>query len=105
MISRAQSVFIPRSNEERVKFAVDEGFATAGYVLPRAPRPESVAAGLDAAKATAAEILKSYAAPDTDGFDIVMECTGVESCMQAAVHVSPVRQSASVSSILTCIPS
>ncbi|KAM0788435.1 hypothetical protein ACM66B_001570 [Microbotryomycetes sp. NB124-2] len=75
-------------NEERVKFAVDQGFANAGYVLPRTPRPETPAAGLDAAKQTAADILKGYAVPDTDGFDIVMECTGVEPCMQAAVHTA-----------------
>lgn len=64
-----------------------EGFATSGYVLPRGARPETPAAGLDAAKATAGDILKDYGPIDSDGFDVVMECTGVESCMQAAIHV------------------
>lgn len=77
-----------RSNEERVNFAVQEGFATAGYVLPKGPRPDSTAASLESAKKTASDILSQYAVPDSDGFDIVMECTGVEVCMQAAVHVS-----------------
>jgi L-iditol 2-dehydrogenase len=67
---------------------VDEGFATSGYVLPRTPRPETSAAGLEAAKATAEDILKGYGPVDSDGFDVVMECTGVETCMQAAIHVS-----------------
>jgi hypothetical protein len=87
LVRQAPLTFSWNSNEDRVKFAVDEGFAAAGHALPRAPRPETPAAGLEAAKETAATILASYGVPETDGFDVVLECTGVETCMQAAIHV------------------
>lgn len=76
------------SNESRVNFAVKEGFADAGHTLPKTPRPETPILGLAAAKATAEEILLEYGVVDSDGFDVVLECTGVESCMQSAIHVS-----------------
>ena len=67
-------------------FGVKEGFAHAGLVLPRTPRPDTPAAGLEAAKATADLILAKEG--QEDGFDVVLECSGNETCMQAAVHVS-----------------
>lgn len=68
-----------------MNFALKEGFAHAGHILARTPRPETPAAGLEAAKATADLILSKYG--QEDGFDVVLECTGVESCMQVAIHV------------------
>lgn len=52
------------------------------------PRPETPQLGLASSKQTADEIFKLYGAPGSDGFDVVLECTGVESCMQVAIHVS-----------------
>ncbi|KAI5475916.1 GroES-like protein [Pseudohyphozyma bogoriensis] len=75
-------------NKDRVDFAVSEGFADAGHVLPMGPRPANSAESLDAAKKMATEILAKYARPDSDGFDVVFECTGVETCMQASCHMA-----------------
>ena len=74
-------------NEDRVQLALREGFVHKGYTLPTGPRPEDAEAGLAKAKQTANEIIAN-SAPDAEGFDIVLECTGVESCMQTAIHVS-----------------
>ncbi|KAK4702782.1 L-iditol 2-dehydrogenase, partial [Phenoliferia sp. Uapishka_3] len=82
----ATNVVIVDIVEDRVNFATREGFAHAGHILARSPRPETPAAGLEAAKATADLILAKYG--QDDGFDIVLECTGVESCMQAAIHTA-----------------
>lgn len=76
-------------NEDRVNFAVKEGFSTSGHVLPMGPRPKDSAESLSKAKETATAVLDKFAA-DSDGFDVVLECTGVESCMQAAIHVGAV---------------
>ena len=88
IVSSSEADSEGKSNEDRVNFAVKEGFATSGHVRPRAPRPETVAAGLEAANVTAQNILTKHGLVDTDGFDVVMECTGVESCMQAAIYAS-----------------
>lgn len=74
-------------NADRVAFSTREGFAHAGHVLPMGPRPKDSAESLEKAKETANSILASTM-PDGEGYDIVLECTGVESCMQAAIHVS-----------------
>ena len=76
-------------NDERVQFSTREGFATKGYTLPMGPRPKDSAESLAKARETADTIIKETA-PNAEGFDLVLECTGVESCIQAAVHVSAV---------------
>lgn len=80
-------------NKDRVDFAVKEAFATKGYVLPVGPRPSSAEESLAKARETATAILEEVL-PGGDGFDVVLECTGVESCMQTAIHVSPLSFSA-----------
>lgn len=72
-------------NKPRVDFATKEGFANTGHILPMGPRPKDSAESLAKAKETAENIL---AQNNPEGYDIVLECTGVESCMQAAIHVS-----------------
>lgn len=71
-------------NQERVDFAVQQGFATNGHTLPMGPRLSGLES-LAKAKETAVEILEKFQ-PESDGFDVVLECTGVEPCMQAAIH-------------------
>ncbi|SGY47270.1 BQ5605_C001g00515 [Microbotryum silenes-dioicae] len=75
-------------NEARVNFSVQEGFANAGHILPRTARPENSTQSLEQAKTMADDVLAKYSVPDSDGFDVVLECTGVETCMQAAVHAA-----------------
>lgn len=47
-------------------------------------------AGIDASKNAAAEIVASYA-QGADGYDLVYECTGVQSCIQMAAFVDLLR--------------
>ncbi|KAL4906401.1 hypothetical protein BDW74DRAFT_190126 [Aspergillus multicolor] len=49
----------------RVDFAVAEGFADVGYTVPPRPRGETVGR-----------------------FDVVLECNGVESCVQASIYAA-----------------
>jgi L-iditol 2-dehydrogenase len=69
------------------------GWSTGIYALPKGPR----VSGLDAVEVAKSgwEGLKGSESVTSvlgleDGFDAVFECTGVESCMQLAVMVSPV---------------
>lgn len=77
-------------NKARVDFATQEGFANTGHILPMGPRPKDSAESLAKAKETAEDIL---AKNNPEGYDVVLECTGVESCMQTAIHVSIFRHS------------
>ena len=80
----------------KLDFAKKMGWATGTYLLPRGPRV-SGADALEVAK-TSWEGLKGDDVFTSvlgleDGFDVVFECTGVESCMQAAVMVSLLQHS------------
>jgi len=72
-------------NEDRVNFAVKEGFSLKGYTLPITETPRSMEDSLSQAKSTADDILHRYL-PDEDGFDVVLECTGAQICMQTAIY-------------------
>ena len=83
-------VVIADIQEERVKFAVENGFADAAVVVPM-KRPETVeerlafarevAEGVKAARfAGSGEVVGEVAA--------TYECTGVEGCLQASIYVS-----------------
>lgn len=82
----ATEIAIVDINGDRVDFAVKEGFVNAGHTLPRGPRPETPEDGLAAAKKTADEVLAATSKQNDDGFDVVLECTGVQTCMQASIH-------------------
>lgn len=88
-------------NKPRVDFAVKEGFANTGHVLPMGPRPKDSAESLAKAKQTADDIL---AKNNPEGYDVVLECTGVESCMQTAIHVRRRCQHTYVELSLTQLP-
>lgn len=67
------------------------GWATGTHLLPRGPR-SSGADALEVAKSSwdglkSDDVFKGVLGLE-DGFDVVFECTGVESCMQMAVMVS-----------------
>lgn len=78
--------------ESRISFAVDHGFAQAGFQVPskRYSDPtEQLHAAADIAKA-----MSQVKFPDglpVDRADYVLECTGVEICTQTSVYVSLVR--------------
>ncbi|KAG8923876.1 hypothetical protein FRC02_010841 [Tulasnella sp. 418] len=74
-------------DERRTKFAVEEGFASVGHTLPRAPRPETTEESLALARQMAEGLLNQHL-PGTEGFDVVYECTGVASCIQAGIYAA-----------------
>jgi threonine dehydrogenase-like Zn-dependent dehydrogenase len=80
----AKTVVIADIQAERVDFAVKNKFADAKIVVPM-KRPQSIEDKLGFAKEVA-EMVKS--ASGIGEVDAVFECTGVESCLQAAIYVS-----------------
>lgn len=108
-------VLVADVQADRVKFAVENGFADGGFVVPVSSTPPPVGGGgggvqqqqqqqqgieekLKRARELAGrigetEIRKKVG--DGDGeverlglVDVVFECTGVEACLQAAIYVS-----------------
>lgn len=94
----AKRVVIADIQAERVDFAVRNGFAAAGVVVPMR-RPESISDKLAFAKEVAELATKtvvpasSSESGETAGHGVlgelshVFECTGVESCLQSAIYV------------------
>jgi L-iditol 2-dehydrogenase len=65
-------------------FAVENGFAHASYLDPTKRRK-----GIDENLAIAKETAKAVGEIDNVGeVDVVVECTGVPSCMQTGIFVS-----------------
>ncbi|KAH6628728.1 chaperonin 10-like protein [Chaetomium tenue] len=82
-------VVIADIQEDRVKFAVDNGFADAAVVVPM-KRPDTIEAKLEFAKQVA-EIAKSTTHHHGEPFGEVsatFECTGVEACLQASIYAT-----------------
>ena len=80
----AKRVIIADIQTERVDFAVQNKFADEKIVVPM-KRPQAIEDKLAFAKEVA-ELVK--AASGVGEVDAVFECTGVESCLQAAIYVS-----------------
>ena len=88
-IEGAGTVIVADIDQGRVDFAVKNGFAHKGYSVPM-KRGSTTEENLEIAKGTAAAISK---VPNVGGVpvgevDAVFECTGVPSCLQAAIYVS-----------------
>jgi Zn-dependent alcohol dehydrogenase len=81
----AKRVLIADIQAERVDFAVQNKFADAKIIVPM-KRPASTEEKLAFAKEVA-ELVKA----GEGEVDAVFECTGVESCLQAAIYVSALR--------------
>jgi L-iditol 2-dehydrogenase len=82
-VTGAKQVIIADIQSDRVDFAVKNKFADAQIVVPM-KRPQAIEEKLAFAKEVA-EIVKSKS--DIGEVDAVFECTGVESCLQAAIYV------------------
>ncbi|KAM7186558.1 GroES-like protein [Rhypophila sp. PSN 637] len=88
-------VVIADIQEDRVNFAVENGFADAGVVVPmKQPRPETVIEKLDFAREVA-ELVKQTKVKVVEGtqeavgqVSATFECTGVESCLQASIYAT-----------------
>lgn len=84
-------------DQSRLDFAKENGWATGTHCLERGPRvsgADAMAAGKKSWEGLKADDIVTRVEDLDEGFDIVFECTGVESCMQMAVYVSrPARTS------------
>jgi L-iditol 2-dehydrogenase len=80
----ARKIIIADIDAGRVRFAVTNGFAHSEFVVPMR-RGKDIDESLAIAKDTASEIEKLDGA---GGVDVVFECTGVPSCVQAGIYVS-----------------
>lgn len=85
----AERVVVADINADRVAWAVEKGFADASVVVPMR-RPDTIEAKLDFAQEVAALVgaARTKGGEETGDVDVTFECTGVESCLQAAIYVS-----------------
>lgn len=86
----AKAVVIADIQADRVKFAVDNGFADAGVTVPLPEkRPETIEEKLEYARGLAEKLKNAEIGGSAVGeVSATFECTGVESCMQTAIFVS-----------------
>lgn len=80
----AKVVVIADIDEGRLAFAVENHFADQSYLVST-KRGQSIDEELEIAREVAREVC---AAGGIAGYDIVFECTGVPSCVQAGIYVS-----------------
>ncbi|KAK4239470.1 chaperonin 10-like protein [Achaetomium macrosporum] len=90
-ISKAVSdakVVIADIQQDRVRFAVENGFADASIVVPM-KRPDTIEAKLEFAKEVA-EAVKSttHSGQPLGEVSATYECTGVEACLQASIYAT-----------------
>lgn len=84
----AKTVLIADIDQGRVDFAVKNGFAHKGFTVPM-KRGKDVDENLAIARETADALAKVEAGDGAVGeVDVVFECTGVPSCVQAGIYVS-----------------
>ncbi|KAK1730187.1 hypothetical protein CaCOL14_007922 [Colletotrichum acutatum] len=80
-----QRVVIADIQADRVQFALDNGFADAGVVVP-AQRPQTIEDKLAYAQSVAELVKKAEIGGQAVGeVNATYECTGVETCMQTAI--------------------
>ncbi|KAK8877569.1 sorbitol dehydrogenase [Apiospora arundinis] len=86
--SGAKAVIIADIQEDRVNFAVQNGFADVAIVVPMA-RPQTIEDKLAYAKELAGKVASSKVGEEEVGeVGVTFECTGVESCMQTAIYAT-----------------
>lgn len=87
-IGGAAQVVIADIDKGRIDFAVQHGFAHSGYLVP-VRRGQNIDEDLEIAKAAAVAIgsIKDLSGLEVGEVDAVFECTGVPSCVQAAIYV------------------
>jgi NADPH:quinone reductase-like Zn-dependent oxidoreductase len=100
-VKGAKKVIIADIDQGRLDFATQNGFAHASYLVPM-----KRGADIDENLAIAKETAKAIGEIDSVGeVDVVFECTGVPSCVQAGIFVShPNPMKISVRADLTIIP-
>lgn len=84
----AKAIVIADIQKDRIDFAVENGYADASVLVPMA-RPQTIEDKLAYAQEVAALVKETQVNGEAVGeVSAVYECTGVETCMQAAIYVS-----------------
>ncbi|KAF9233414.1 chaperonin 10-like protein [Melanogaster broomeanus] len=84
--SGASKVVAIDINQQRLDFAKGNGFASQTFCLPKVDRAKSSEEQLRRARESVSLALSEFGTPD--GFDIVFECTGAETCIQMSIHAA-----------------
>ncbi|RDI81597.1 hypothetical protein Vi05172_g8418 [Venturia inaequalis] len=92
-LSGATTVTIVDINTKRVKYALENNFATRGYVVPHSghnEHTEKIVDRFEEAKTLASDVVDTACAGETDveGADVTFDCTGKEVCMQAGLYAT-----------------
>ena len=82
-LNGARKVIIADIDAGRLEFAIENGFADASFLVPMR-RGKDIEESLLIAKETAVAIGKVEGIGEVD---VIMECTGVPSCVQAGIYV------------------
>lgn len=88
-VKGASEVVIADIDQGRVDFAVRNGFAHTAFTVPM-KRGKDIDENLEIARETAKTIseMKGSNGEAVAEVDVVFECTGVPSCVQASIYVS-----------------
>ncbi|KAJ9649438.1 hypothetical protein H2201_004975 [Coniosporium apollinis] len=88
-ISGSTTVVIADIDAGRVNFAVENGFAHRGFTVPM-KRGKTIEESFEIARETAASIgkVEKSSGEPVGEVDAVFECTGVPSCLQAAIYAT-----------------
>ncbi|KAF2197451.1 GroES-like protein [Delitschia confertaspora ATCC 74209] len=89
-MSGATTVVIADIDSGRVNYALQNGFATKGYIVTPRRHVHATSDNLAAAKELSMDILQiaSLNDPDFEGADVTFDCTGKEICMQGGLYAT-----------------
>lgn len=92
-VSGATTVVIVDVDHGRVEYALSNGFAHKGFVVPSRRNAGENSGQFDSAKELAEDVTQIASLNDIDfeGADVTFDCTGKEICMQAGLFVSDPR--------------
>lgn len=86
-VAGSSNVIIADIQAERVEFAIENGFAHRGFVVPR-KHGQDIAEKLRLAQEIASLVATAKNPRSVGEIDAVFECTGVEACTQAAIYAT-----------------
>ncbi len=86
-VNKLKHIIIADIQEDRVNFALANGFADKGIVVPM-KRNETIDDKIAFAKSVASTVASTVIdGKEVGEVDVTFECTGVESCVQTAIFV------------------